>query len=82
MSRAISLLMTSPPLTMHFAGLGVDNVLRRHVILNTGGQRQLLIELVAAHAHQVIALGIEEQRIEQILVALSRVGGSPGFCRL
>ena len=64
-----------------FAGLGIHDVLRRLLVVNAGGDGQLLIILIAAHAHQVIALGVEEQRVEQIGGAL-QAGGLPGLLPL
>ena len=55
----------------HLAGGGVGDVRIRHLALNAGGQGQLLVELVAAHAHEVIALGVKEERVEQALGALA-----------
>ncbi len=70
------------PLTgEHLAGLGDD--LAGHGVGHGGGQglihqagpdRQLLVELVAAHGGQVVAPGVEEQGVEQALGGVHRGG--------
>ena len=52
-------------LHQHLAGTGIDDILSRVMAGDTGGNAQLFIELIAAHAHQVIALGIKEQVVQQ-----------------
>ena len=49
----------------HLAAAGVDDVLGSHLAADTGGNAQLLIKFIAAHTHEVIALGIEEQVVQQ-----------------
>ena len=58
----------------HFARTGVNNVLSDDMLVDAGGNGQLLIELVAAHAHDVVALGIVEQRLEHVRRALDGFG--------
>ena len=48
------------------AGLRIQNVPGRHMVVNPSGQRQLLIVFIPAHPHQVISFGIKEEGIEQI----------------
>ena len=49
----------------HLAAQGADNILCGNLAGNSGGHAQLFVELIAAHAHQVIALGIKEQAAQQ-----------------
>ena len=49
----------------HFAADGADDILRGHLVGDAGGHAQLFIEFIAAHAHQVVALGIKEQAAQQ-----------------
>ena len=48
-----------------FAAFGIDNVRRRGEARDTVGNAELFIELVTAHAHEVVALGVEEERTQQ-----------------
>ena len=52
-------------LHQHFAGVGMGDRLGGFLSADTRGQRQLLIELIAAHMRQIVALGIEEQGVDQ-----------------
>ena len=65
----------------HFARGGVHHVLRGNLLVDPGGDGKLLIKLIAAHAHEVIALGIKEQGVEQVGGAL-QAGGFAGLLPL
>ena len=56
----------------HLARGRVDDVLIDDVAANARGDRQLLVILVAAHAHHIIALGIKEGRVQQLLGGIDR----------
>ena len=64
-----------------FPGLGVHDIFRCDLSVDTGRDGKLLIIFIAAHAHEVIALGIKEQGIEQIGGALD-AGGFAGLLAL
>ena len=54
------------------ARLGVDHVLGRDAARDARGQRQLLVELIAADLGQVVSLGVEEQAVDQGIGRLHR----------
>ena len=49
----------------NFARVGVFHVLGHGHAGNAAGQRQLFVELVAAHVRQIVALGVEQQGVHQ-----------------
>ena len=59
-------------LHQHFAGGAVNDILSGDMVGNAGGDAQFFIVLIAAHAHQVIALGIKEQAVKQCARAFFR----------
>ena len=63
------------------SGLGIDDIFRRHMVMDTGGDGKLLIVLIAANPHQVITLGIKEEGIEEIGGAFE-AGGFAGLLAL
>ena len=56
----------------HLARGRVDDVLIDHVAADARRNRQLLVVLIAAHAHHVVALRVEEGRVEQLLGGIDR----------
>ena len=59
-------------LRQHFAGGAVNDILSGDMVGNAGGDAQFFIVLIAAYAHQVIALGIKEQAVKQCARAFFR----------
>ena len=49
----------------HFARARVHRVLGQLMLDDAGSQGQLFVKLIAAHAHQVIALGVKEQAAQK-----------------
>ena len=49
------------------AGARIDDVLIDHMAAQARGDGQLLVVLVAAHAHHVVALGIKERGAQQLV---------------
>ena len=43
----------------------MHHVLHRHLVEDAQRQRQLLVVLIAAHVRQIVALGVEEQRVDE-----------------
>ena len=60
------------------ARLGIDDILRRLMVAESGGDRQLLIIFIPAHPHQVVPFGVEEQAGEQVRRAF-QAGGFAGL---
>ncbi len=61
-----------PRLGQHLAGDGVHHVLRQAEARQTARNSQLLVELIAAHRGQIIAAGVEEQRVQKALGGIHR----------
>ena len=59
-------------LRQHFACGAVNDILSGDMVGNAGGDAQFFIVLIAAYAHQVIALGIKEQAVKQCARAFFR----------
>ena len=61
---------------------GVDVVVRQRARLEVDVETEARVELVAADAREVVALGVEEELAAAARTAASTLGGSPGRCFL